>query len=90
MTPRAWQLYDASWQLMYVLHKALEGLASLQGPAESAASKAARKPTGSLPGGVAHQPKGGSSSLGAMPFGLDRHLASLPVFAHAHGEEPWC
>ena len=74
LTAEAWQLYDLAWQLMYVMHKAAEGLASLRAPA---LPSAATRPTQSAAvAGIA---------LGAMPFGLEKHLASIPVLGRLEG-----
>ena len=77
MTPRVWQLYDATWQLIYVLHRALEGLALL-----GIEGKPGSRRQGSLPS----LSRGAASPRGSLPQGADKRLASLPALANNHGE----
>ncbi len=68
----AWKLYDLGWQLITTLHKTADGgvgSAGLDDPKRHAAQL----------------PAIAGFALGAMPFGLDKHLASLPIVGRQEG-----
>ena len=72
LTATAWKLYDLAWQLIAALQRAAEGGVGLTG-VEDPIQRAPQFP------GVA------GFALGAMPFGLDKHLASLPLLNRQEG-----
>lgn len=74
----AWQLYDASWQLIYLLQRTQEASASLQ----AAEPATPQRELGSL------QLLKAGSLPGSLPFGIDRRLASLPVIGWQTGTIP--
>lgn len=77
LTATAWKLYDLAWQLITALQKGAEGGVGLTG---------AEDPTQQ----TSHLPGIAGYALGAMPFGLDKHLASLPMIGRQEGESLVC
>lgn len=75
LSSTAWQLYDSSWQLLYVVHQATEGLAAFQ----AADSSSSRPKQSSLPGG------GGGWGPSSLPAAINRRIAALSVLNRIDG-----
>ena len=74
LTAAAWKLYDLSWQIITALQKAAEGGLGLKGVEDPDQR-------------TLHLLGVAGFALGAMPFGLDKHLASLPMLARQEGRK---
>ena len=72
LTVAAWKLFDSAWQFIIALQRAAEG---------GVGSTGVEDPTQRTP----QFPGVASLALGAMPFGLDKHLASLPLLSRQEG-----